>query len=200
MGDAPQLPETSDPVAPRRPRADAARNRQALLDAARAALADPGGSFSLEAVARTAGVGIGTLYRHFPTREALVTAAYDAQVDDLLAQAGRLLAEMPPRDALREWLGQFAQFVSTKRGMLDALRLGLVESAQRRDVTGMRARMAAAIAPVLAAGADDGTLRGDVLGDDVVLLVAGSLMPSQLDDTQTGRLIGLVMDALRPGA
>ncbi|HWV76005.1 MAG TPA: TetR/AcrR family transcriptional regulator [Isoptericola sp.] len=199
MSSGPQSPEpTGFAPASRRRRADAERNRQALLDAAREALADGNGTFSLEAVARAAGVGIGTLYRHFPNREALVTAAYEAQVEDLLAQGTRLLDAMPAREALREWLGQFARFVSTKRGMLDALRLGMIESAQQHDVTGMRDRMAAAIAPMLDAGARDGTLRPDVHPADVVLLVAGSLMPLQADEAQTERLMSLVLDALRP--
>lgn len=199
MSSVPQ-PLGSSAAAPtsRRRRADAERNRQALLDAAREALAEGSGPFSLEAVSRAAGVGIGTLYRHFPTREALVTAAYEAQVEDLLSQVGPLLDAMPPREALREWLGQFARFVSTKRGMLDALRLGMIESAQQHDVAAMRDRMAGAIAPMLDAGARDGSLRADAQPADVVLLVAGSLMPVQTDEVQTERLLGLVLDALRP--
>ncbi|MDA0564176.1 TetR/AcrR family transcriptional regulator [Streptomonospora sp. S1-112] len=193
-----QQPRESSAPAPRRRRADAERNRRALLDAARAALAEGEGSFSLEAVARVAGVGIGTLYRHFPTREALVTAAYDAEVEDLLAQAGRLLEALPPREALRAWLDQFARFAATKRGMLDALRLDVLDSARRPDVAGMRERMAAAITPVLAAGAGDGSLRADVRAVDVVLLAAGALMPIRVDAAQTDRLLRLVMDALRP--
>lgn len=198
MGDVQQQPETSvSPPAPRRRRADAERNRQALLDAARAALADDDGSFSLEAVARVAGVGIGTLYRHFPTRESLVTAAYDAQVEDLLAQATHLLGALPPREALREWLDEFARFAAAKRGMLDALRLGVLESAGQHDVAGVRERMARAIGPMLEAGARDGTLRADVQADDVVLLAAVALVP-QVDTARTERLMGLVMNALRP--
>lgn len=191
-------PETSPDHAPRRRRADAERNRRALLDAARTALADGAGSFSLEAVARAAGVGIGTLYRHFPTREALVTAAYEAQVEDLLAQAGTLLESLPPREALREWLRQFAQFATTKRGMLDALRVGMLESAQQHDVAGVRDRMAEAIAPILAAGAAEGSLRADARAEDIVLLAAGALMPVHVDAARTARLLDLVLDSLRP--
>ncbi|MBV2367199.1 TetR/AcrR family transcriptional regulator [Streptomonospora nanhaiensis] len=199
MRDASQSPEAPNPApAPRRRRSDAERNRQALLDAARAALTDGEESFSLEGVARAAGVGIGTLYRHFPTREALVTSAYEAQVEDLLAQGGRLLEALPPREALRRWLDEFARFVSTKHGMLDALRLGMVEATTQHDVINARERMAAAIAPILAAGARDGSLRADVQPSDVVLLAAGSLMPVQVEAAQSERLLGLIMDALRP--
>lgn len=143
-------------------------------------------------------MGIGTLYRHFPTREALVTSAYEAQVEDLLAQGGRLLEALPPREALRRWLDEFARFVSTKHGMLDALRLGMVEATTQHDVINARERMAAAIAPILAAGARDGSLRADVQPSDVVLLAAGSLMPVQVEAAQSERLLGLIMDALRP--
>ncbi|WP_280406912.1 TetR/AcrR family transcriptional regulator [Nocardia carnea] len=198
MDDLPQSPETSVSATPRRRRAGAARNREALLDAARAALAGGGGSFSLEAVARQAGVGIGTLYRHFPTREKLVTAAYEAQVEDLIDQAGILLANLPPRQALREWLGHFARFVTTKHGMLDALRITLVEDAGTRDIEGIRERMAAAITPILQAGAADGSLRGDVAAGDVVRLVGGALMPARVGTDRTQRLLDLVLDALRP--
>lgn len=199
MKDGTRFPET--PVstsAPRRVRADAERNRQALLAAARAALAADSGALSLEAVARQAGVGIGTLYRHFPTRAQLLTAAYEAQVEDLIAQAGALLEQLPPQQALREWLDEFVRFVMTKRGVLDALRTEAVDSPGRHDVTGMRERIALAIAPILRAGGRDGSLRADAQAEDVVLLVAGSLMSVEVDAAQTQRLLGLILDALRP--
>nr|WP_197505582.1 TetR/AcrR family transcriptional regulator [Gordonia sp. LAM0048] len=147
MGNVESAGEMSiSPRGPRRRRANAERNRQALLDAAREALAYGDGEMSLEAVARRAGVGIGTLYRHFPTRDRLVIAAYDAEVDTLVAQAGPLLEQAAPRQALREWMNQFARFAMTKRGMLDALRTGALEAAAE-DHTGLHERMAAAIAP-----------------------------------------------------
>ncbi|GAB3224856.1 TetR family transcriptional regulator [Mycolicibacterium hippocampi] len=161
-------------------------------------MADGGDSFSLEAVARQAGVGIGTLYRHFPTREKLVLAAYDAQVEDLLGQAGTLLERLPPKQALKEWLNHFARLVTTKHGMLDALRITPLEDAGTRDIQGARERMAAAISPILDAGIDDGSLRADVPATDVILLVSGALMPAHADTTQTDRLLSLVLDALRP--
>ncbi|GGM40101.1 TetR/AcrR family transcriptional regulator [Promicromonospora citrea] len=189
--------ETSS-AAPRRRRADAERNRQALLEAARAALADGAAPFSLEAVARAAGVGIGTLYRNFPTKESLVAAVYEAQVTELIDEAGRLLDRLPPGEALGEWLRRFAHLAATKRGMLDALRRGVLESVQQDDVAGRRGRLAAAIAPILDAGARDGSLRGDVQAEDVVVLAAGALMPVEVDAARVERLLGLVTDALRP--
>src|SRR5689334_20961183 len=101
-------------VRTRGPRSDAARNRLRLLEAAKAVFAAGGAEASLEAVAREAGVGIGTLYRHFPTREALFEAVYRREVDELAALAERLGREQPPLAALRTWLGANVDFVATK--------------------------------------------------------------------------------------
>src|SRR6185312_6041251 len=103
----------------RRPRADAERNRARLLDAARAAFTSGQASVTLEQVARDAGVGIGTLYRHFPTREALVEALYRKDLADLCATAEDLLKEQSPDRALRAWMDGFAGYVAAKREMAD---------------------------------------------------------------------------------
>jgi AcrR family transcriptional regulator len=103
-------------------RADAQRNRQRLIEVARRQFAAGEGKVSLEAVAREAGVGIGTLYRHFPTREALVAAVYRTERGRLAAAADELLAERAPDRALRDWMDLFADYVATKREMADALR------------------------------------------------------------------------------
>ena len=103
-------------------RADAARNRERLLEAAAAAFTERGADVPLEDIARGAGVGIGTLYRHFPTREALVEAVYRNEVSMLCARGDELLAEMPPDQALAEWMRLFVQHVATKRGMLSVLK------------------------------------------------------------------------------
>ena len=111
----------ASPVPPRKPRADAARNRRRLLDAARQAFAGQGAAVSLEEVARTAGVGIGTLYRHFPTRDALVEQVYRDEARQL-ADAARLLAQEPdPLEALRRWLLLFVDHLVTKRSMAELL-------------------------------------------------------------------------------
>jgi AcrR family transcriptional regulator len=106
----------------RAPRADAARNRARLLDAAKAVFAEGGADVSLEAVSRRAGVGAGTLYRHFPTRESLYEAVYRREVDDLSALAERLIDEAPEA-ALRAWVRALIEFVATKKGMATALAL-----------------------------------------------------------------------------
>src|SRR5438067_3764748 len=103
-------------------RADAQRNREKLLAAATEAFAAEGEDVALEAVAARAGVGIGTLYRHFPNRDALVVAAYRHEVGALCAAAADLLAERPADAALRAWAGRFADYIATKRAMGNALR------------------------------------------------------------------------------
>ncbi len=179
-------------------RSDARRNRDRLVEAARRALSDGAGTLSLEAVARAAGVGIGTLYRNFAGREQLLDAVYAAEIDALIASASEAVDHLPPRDALHAWLLQFAAFAATKRGMVEALGPEAVTAAKPRDYVGTVDKIAAAMAPLLRAGAQDGSLRADVHPHDVVILVAGALMPLRTDAAQTDRLLGLVLDALRP--
>src|SRR5262245_50333539 len=109
----------------RRPRSDSIRNRELLLEAAAAVFGGGGSDASLDAVARRAGVGIGTLYRHFPTREALFEAVYRHEVDHLAELAEQLAMEAAPVDALRRWLHANVQLVATKKGMLAALALAV---------------------------------------------------------------------------
>ena len=180
-------------------RADARRNRERLLTAAAAAFA-AGGDPSLEKVARDAGVGIGTLYRHFPSREALVEAVYRGELAAVCAAADDLLAEHEPAAALRLWLDRYADFVATKRGMADTFRAmvgdGTLASARTRE------SVDGAVATLLAAGARAGSLRGDVEPDDVVTLLVGTFVAVDgLDDrARVARLLDLVCDGLRPRA
>jgi AcrR family transcriptional regulator len=117
--------KTVDSERSRKPRADALRNRERVLDAARAVFSAGGPDASLEAVAKTAGVGIGTLYRHFPTREALFDAVYRHEAQQLAALAERLKKEAQPIEALRQWLHALIKFVATKKGMSAALALAV---------------------------------------------------------------------------
>src|SRR6201997_1787162 len=107
----------------RKPRADAVRNRERVLEAAKAVFSAGGPEASLEAVARRAGVGIGTLYRHFPTREALFEAVYRREVEQLSELAEQLKSAASPVDALRRWLKSNVELVATKKGMITALAL-----------------------------------------------------------------------------
>jgi AcrR family transcriptional regulator len=108
-------------TAVREPRADAKRNRVRLLETAKAAFAEKGSGASLDEIARNAGVGAGTLYRHFPTRDALVEAVYRNETEQLVAAADRLAKIHPPVTALREWLLLFVDYIATKHGMYEVL-------------------------------------------------------------------------------
>lgn len=185
---------------PRAPRADALRNRDRLLRAARTVFAAADGPVALEAVARAADVGIGTLYRHFPNREALVEAVYAAELDDVTGSPPDLLRELPPEAALRAWTERYAAFVHTKRGMAETLRTGWASGRIATPAT--RERITAAIATILTAGAETGSLRADVAPEDVTVLLLGVFhadgAAADGGPERTSRLIGLVVDALRP--
>jgi AcrR family transcriptional regulator len=177
-------------------RADAARNRARLIEVARE-LFLAGEETALDSVAKAAGVGIGTLYRHFPTREALITAVYRSELDALEEQARALLAVRPAADALRQWMNEYAQFVSTKHAMAGALRVAL--SPDSAGVSETRQRIGKSVAGFVVAGAVDGSLRSDVDPDDValamaVMVLAGTAAPNP---EQTRRLLDLLMSGVR---
>ena len=182
---------------PRRLRADAERNRTRLLDVARAAFASGQLPVTLEQIARDADVGIGTLYRHFPTREALVEALYRQELADLCASAGDLLAALPPERALRTWMDRFAGYVRAKREMADALRA--VFAAGAVTVSEAREQLAAAVQAILDAGIAAGTLRDDVRADNIVATIVGMFTATSLagGQEQLERMFDLLMNAVR---
>jgi AcrR family transcriptional regulator len=172
-------------------RSDARRNREKLLAVATAAFASAEGRpVSLESIARDAGVGIGTLYRHFPSREALVEAIYRAELAEVAAAAAKLLKRHPPRIALRRWMDRYASFVAAKRGMAESLHAifdsGAMEPSQTRD------SIVGAVDMFLRAGADDGSLRADVRADDVVSSLLGIFLVSG-SPGQTHRMLDLLV-------
>jgi AcrR family transcriptional regulator len=182
---------------PKRLRVDAERNRAGLLDAARAAFASGQVPVTLEQVARDAGVGIGTLYRHFPTREALVEALYRQELADLCASAGDLLGTHAPERALRAWMDRFAGYVRAKREMADALRA--VFAAGSVTVSFAREQLTAAVQTILDAGIAAGTLRDDVRAEDIVATIVGMFTATSLagGHEQLERMLDLLMDAVR---
>lgn len=184
----------------RRLRADARRNREQLIAAAVTAFSADGPEITLEAIARSAGVGIGTLYRHFPSREALVDAAYRSELARLCASVPGLLESRPADQALRAWLELFGEYMTTRHGMADALRMVVASGGD--PFTESRARLVAAFGALLAAGAADGTLRADVSAPDVLASASGIWLaagePAQR--AQALRLVELLMDGLRHGA
>lgn len=180
-------------------RADARRNREKVLAAATEAFAARGEDVALEAIAARAGVGIGTLYRHFPSRNALVVAAYQHEVDALCAAAEDLLAQLPPDEALRTWVERFADYIATKRAMGDALRSAVASDAPLFADT--RERILEALRLLLAAGAVAGTLRADVAPEDVLRVINGIwyLPAGPRWRADVGRMLDLVIDGLRYG-
>jgi AcrR family transcriptional regulator len=183
----------------RRPRADAVRNRELLLSAAADAFAAGGADVPLEDIARSAGVGIGTLYRHFPTREALVEAVYRNEIDVLCERADELLETMPPDLALAEWMRLFVRHVATKKGMLSVLKPLLSSNPSFFDQT--RGRATAAATKLLEAGVAAGTVRGDIDGGDLIRAVGGICMSTDQERSEASeRLVGLLFDGLRRGA
>lgn len=173
-------------------RSDARRNREKLLEVATAAFATAQGRpVSLESIARDAGVGIGTLYRHFPNREALVEAIYRTELAEVAAAAQQLLERYPPKTALRRWMDRYASFVAAKRGMAESLHAifdsGGIELSQTRD------SIAGAVDTLLRAGAaDGGGLRDDVRADDVVSSLIGIFLASGSPE-QRGRMLDLLV-------
>jgi AcrR family transcriptional regulator len=181
-------------------RADARRNRHLLVETARRVFALADARVPLEVVAREAGVGIGTLYRHFPTREALIEAVYEAELDDVTTSGSTLLAAHPDAAdiGLRAWMDRYAAFVAMKHGLVDTLRAGWSSGAGTTPRT--RERITGVIAAFLEAGAQQGVLRGDVLADDVTASLLGVLLSTAGSGTpqQVPRLLDLLLDALRP--
>ena len=178
-------------------RADAQRNHDRLLDTAVRAFSRDGPDVTLDAIAKDAGVGIGTLYRRFPTREALVEAAYRNELARLCDAVADLLQSLPPDEATRAWMDRFVDYMTTKRGMADALRAVIASGgnpyAQSRD------RLTVAITTLLQAGAAAGTVRPDIEPGDVLVSLSGVSLaagePAQRD--QARRLLDLLMDGLR---
>jgi AcrR family transcriptional regulator len=180
-----------------RQRADAARNREAVLQAAGAVFARSETEPSMRALAREAGVGIATLYRHFPTREALVDAVYHDQVRRLTTGATELVAGHPPAEALRRWMDLFAEWMATKNGMLSTL-VAMIDADQiaHRET---RDELLAAIDVILRAGVAAADVRADVSAEDVAAGLIGLLSvtgPPSVNP-QAVRLLDLFSDGLR---
>jgi AcrR family transcriptional regulator len=185
---------------PARPmRADAQRNYQLLVSAAIAAFAEHGADdASLEEIARRAGVGIGTLYRHFPTRQALLEAVYRDQVEVLRARAEELLGSAPPGEALMTWLRALVDFGSTKRSLTSALLATLDKDSDLVSASGAMMRESAAA--LLARAQEAGEVRADASATDLLRLVHAISMAvarPPVEDGQADRMIGLIADGLR---
>jgi AcrR family transcriptional regulator len=181
----------------RRPRADAVRNRELVLEAAKSVFSAGGPDASLEAVARRAGVGIGTLYRHFPTREALFEAVYRREVEHLADLAGQLKADdVAPTEALRRWLRSIVEFVATKKGMSAALALAANRSSELSAYSS--ARLTEAVGALLDRAIAAGEIRDDISPEDVLRALVGMCYMHDQPGWQASvlRLVEVFVDGL----
>src|ERR1700745_3100518 len=181
----------------RNERSDARRNRDAILAAALEELtASP--DASLNAIAKRAGVANATLYRHFPTREELVLATYEHEVQKLVDAAGQLLQEQAPADALSRWVERLARYAVTKHGLADALRKATTPGSELSS-TDVYNAIVAALDRLLQANISAGTLRPGLDADDVILALAGlwQLDPASDWRAQAGRIYEIVLRGLQ---
>jgi len=181
----------------RKPRADALRNRERVLEAAKAVFSAGGADASLEAVARHAGVGIGTLYRHFPTREALYEAVYRREVEQLGELAEQLKDAASPVEALRQWLRSNVAFVATKKGMSSALQLAAQGSSELAAFS--FERLTKAVGALLARAVAAGEIRDDLGPEDLLRALVGMCYLHDQPGWQASvlRLVDVFVDGLR---
>lgn len=188
-----------DTAQPRRAlRADAQRNEGRLLKAAAAAFAREGADAPVKDIAREAGVGVGTLYRRFPSKELLIEAVYRNEVESLCEAAPQLAATQPPGDALRNWMERFIDFMAAKHGMADALRAVLIDDSERVQT---RTMLAKAIDHLLAPGEGQSVARPEVNAQDVLMALGGiSLMAASEEQRDLAtRLIDLLLHGILTG-
>lgn len=177
-------------------RADARRNRDRLITAALDQFAAHGSDATVVGIAKAAGVGVGTLYRHFPTREQLVIAAYGAELDRVCDAAPALLAEHDPIDAIRLWIDYFMEYLTSKFGIADAVRDAVAAGAPDPH---SRERLHAAMTLLFDAAARDGVIRSDLDVADIGMTLLGIAMAADSPElaAQRRRMINLVLDGLK---
>jgi AcrR family transcriptional regulator len=181
---------------PRKPRADAERNRDRLMAVAKKTFAERGSDVTLDEIARGAGVGIGTLYRHFPTRDAMLQAVYRHEVQQLAEAATRLLESVKPLEALRAWLRLFVEYVGTKKLIVPALNAATSDSTALLEYSS--AQIIDSANKLVAHAIENGDIRDDVLALDLLYAVFGF---SKTDDqrewvTRAYRLIDILIAGL----
>jgi AcrR family transcriptional regulator len=181
----------SDSEKPRR--TDARRNRERLIEAARRLFADQGTSVPLASVAKAAGVGTGTAYRHFPTQEELVEAAYRQEIERLRDAAGELLATQPPDEALAAWLHRCIDLLEAERGISEALRAVVASGSDVHAAS--HAAILAGLDELLGAAQQSGRVRPDVDAADVAAILGGVFLLS--DNARAHRLMTVLIDGLR---
>jgi AcrR family transcriptional regulator len=184
----------------RKPRADGQRNRERLAAAAKAAFAETGPAASLEEIARRADVGIGTLYRHFPTRDAIIEAVYRREVEQLAAAATRLMDSRTPGKALHEWLRLLIDHIATKKVVAQAISPAVGGVAALYPASG--ARLTEAMSQLMARAMASGDIRDDVESADLLRALVGFTYGAEAPGWResTLRLLDVLMDGLKPRA
>lgn len=177
-------------------RSDARLNEDRVLEAAASAFGEPGADTSMKAIARAAGVGIGTLYRRFPSREQLIDATYRNETIKLAESAESLLASQSSTVALRSWMDGFVDYILTKYGMAEALPTILATTDGLR--THSRDLLRDAIATLIAAGNEEATVRSDIDPNDILMALGGITLIADNEHQRelASRLCDLLMDSL----
>ncbi|WP_293902073.1 TetR/AcrR family transcriptional regulator [Phenylobacterium sp.] len=184
--------------AERKPRADALRNRELLIEAAKAGFAETGPDVTLEEIARRASVGIGTLYRHFPTRDAIVEAVYRRELQQLAEAATRLQASLPAAEALRQWMGVFVDYIATKKIIASAL--GSIVGGASELYAASGVLINGAMSELVQGAVGAGEIRPDADPADLLRALVGFTYGATGPGWQASalRLIDILMDGLRP--
>ena len=177
-------------------RADARRNYERLVDAARRVFTEHGGDASMEAIAKEAGVGVGTLYRHFPKRIDVVEAVYRNDVDTLIDAADRGMLDPGPWDALASWLRAYVDYAQAKKVFLNELHEAFDKNPELK--LDSRERIWASCDRLLVRAQEAGEARCDINGEDLMQLVSPMCVHATLDPAQSERLLAMVLDGLRP--
>ena len=179
-------------------RADARRNRELLIEAARTVFSTQGAGAPMEAIAKQAGVGVGTLYRHFPNRLDLVEAVYESDVQELAATARRVVAELEPGAAVDAFFDAFVRYAQTKQALLGELQQSFEKHPDLRSRC--REQIESSFDMVIERAKQAGAIRNDISGSDVMQLTAPVCTNSSISAEQSQRLIGMILDGLRAGA
>lgn len=184
-------------VRARKPRADGTRNRQLLIDAAKTAFSEVGLNVSLEEIARRAGVGIGTLYRHFPSRESVVEAVYRREVEQLAEAVPQLLETLPAGEALHRWMHLFVDYIATKRLIAPSLAAASGRASTLRATS--VELITRAISTLVKRAVASGDVRKDINPSDLLRAMVGVSYgnPDAGWEASARRLIDLLMDGLR---
>jgi AcrR family transcriptional regulator len=192
------MPTKPSKPAPRKPRTDALRNRERILEAAKAAFTRSGADASLDDIAKEAGVGPGTLYRHFPTRDALIEAVYRTEVGKLAAAEKKFSESLPPLEALRAWMLLFVDYIATKHIIAPALNTFVGGPSKLYE--GSRAQIQGAIDALVKRAIKSGDIRKDIEPFDLLRALIGVSNVSSTPDWQQSakRLVDILITGSRP--